>query len=872
VRVALPTDHQLDDDVPRHRVTVFVMALTVALLFASAAGYHLFSTSFGEPSRVLSMPWPLLALLFFVAEIRAVEVRLRGQTFILSFSALVATAGLFCVSGAGYLLATTIGTGASLVVSQRQRGVKLAFNLAKNLLTHMVVLGVFGAFNEVAVPGPRAWLSAIAGLLVAYALSACCIAVVVALTTGRLDVLRWVRVIGFIHLAALVMGNLGLIAVTLVVHNPSAVWLLVAPTVLICVAINAYGSQKGQRDRLELLYESSQILQSSPEAEAALRMLVIEARESFQARIAELTLFPEERGQPHLRLGARDDGPGDDRLRPVDEGALEAQFRTVVEQGQALLVRANEGEHHGLHTYLRGRGIREALIAPLLGEDRVVGAIMLADHLVAVSQFRDEDLQLFATLTRQASVSLQNAHIDHTLAELRQLGEELRYRTYHDALTGLPNRALFAEELEDAVAGGAPGSVALLHIDVDDFKYLNDTLGPAEADGILTEIGDRISARCRPGDVVARLGGDEFAVLLRGVDDEADADRLAERLLESFAEPVCRQGRSLRVRASIGLAGLEVDGTSDELLRNADVAMYRAKLAGKDQFKRYETGMWEELSERLNLIDELNDAVTRREFRVFYQPLVDLASGAVNGVEALVRWEHPQRGLLSPAEFLEAAAETDLIVDIDRQVLDTACREVAEWRRDLGRELALNVNVSASQLRNPALVSEVREALGKWRLDPRCLTLELTEQQVVEDVEAARGQLHALRDLGVRIAIDDFGTGYSSLSYLHRFPIDALKIPRPFIADIDQADHRVLARAIIHMGHALGLHVVAEGIETIAQRDMLRRWGCHTGQGFVFAKPVPAGKAKRMVADCQPLGGAWADSTDWMPRSNASTR
>ena len=856
-------------DAPRRRVTGFIIALAVTLTCGAIALYQMLSTNFGDPVRLLSVPWPLLAIMFLVAEFRAVEIRLRRQTYIFTFSAFVSTAGLFCTSGVGYLLATTIGTGLALALSQRQRGVKLAFNIASNLLEHVAILGPFVIFADVASPGPRTWLLSMAGLLLGSSLSAGAVMIAVALTTGRRDPGQLLRVVGLTHAAALVMGNLGLVAVTLLVAHPSAVWLLAAPIILTRATFKAYGSQKNEHDHLELLYEASQILQTSPEAEAALRMLVTEARESFQARVAELTLFPEMQGDPQLRLATHDGADGDDRLRPIDEDVLEAQFRAVVEAGEPMLIRTGDHHPHGLHTYLRSRGIREALIAPLHGQHRIVGALLLADHLVAVSQFRKEDLQLFTTLARQTSVSLQNAHVDHTLTELRQLGEELRYRTYHDMLTGLPNRALFAEELDEAVTGADPGSVALIHVDVDDFKYFNDTLGPAEADEVLTEIGERISARCRPGDVVARLGGDEFAILVREISGEVDAVGLGERLLDSFMEPVIQGGRSLRVRASLGVAVLEAGGTSDELLRNADVAMYRAKSAGKDQLKQYETGMWEELSERLNLLDELNDAVARREFRVFYQPLVDLASGAIHGVEALVRWEHPERGLLSPAEFLDAAATTDLIVDIDRQVLDTACRDVAEWGRELGYEISLNVNVSAAQLRNPALVSEVREALDKWRLDPRSLTLELTEQQVVEDVDAARGQLRDLRELGVRIAIDDFGTGYSSLSYLHRFPVDSLKIPRPFIADIDHADHRVLARAIIHMGQALGLHVVAEGIETIAQRDMLRRWGCHTGQGFIFAKPVPAGKAKRMVADCQSTD---SDSTDPMPRSNASTR
>jgi diguanylate cyclase (GGDEF)-like protein/PAS domain S-box-containing protein len=430
------------------------------------------------------------------------------------------------------------------------------------------------------------------------------------------------------------------------------------------------------------------------------------------------------------------------------------------------------------------------------------------------------------------------------ISERKALEEQLTHQAFHDPLVGLANRALFHDRVEHALAkSGRTGQpLAVLFLDLDNFKTVNDSLGHSTGDQLLVGIAGRVSECVRTGDTVARLGGDEFAILLEDVRDEAEAAEVAQRVALALRAPFHLDGKDVLVTTSVGIA-LSVAGShgADELLRNADVAMYTAKERGKGRHVTFEPDMHAAILRRLELEADLRRALEREEFLVNYQPLMDLRSGRLTGVEALVRWRHPQRGLISPAEFVPIAEETGLIVPLGRWVLQQACQDVRGWQLrlpDLAPQM-VNVNLSARQLQEPGLVQDVAAALRESGLPPQSLALEITESVLMQDAAAAVGWLHELKKLGVQLAIDDFGTGYSSLSYLRQFPVDTLKIDKSFVDGVDrEAERATLASAIIDLGRTLGLKTVAEGIEESAQVAELTSLGCDVGQGYHFARPL----------------------------------
>jgi diguanylate cyclase (GGDEF)-like protein len=434
------------------------------------------------------------------------------------------------------------------------------------------------------------------------------------------------------------------------------------------------------------------------------------------------------------------------------------------------------------------------------------------------------------------------------VTERRRLEEELLRRTRLDPLTGLANRAHFRERVEAALLRTRRTGevVGVLFLDLDDFKRVNDSFGHAEGDALLAAVADRLRRATRGCDTIARLGGDEFAVLLEDVRDGEGA--VAERVAEAFSRVIPLRGAEVLVTASIGVATSCPGLPADALMRNADVAMYEAKARGKGQYALFTPAMHAAVLVRLQLESELRAASAKGEFMLHYQPIVRLDTGEVVGAEALVRWQHPERGLVLPSGFVAFAEQAGIIVPLGRWVLREACRQAADWQRP-DAPVNITVNVSARQLQEPTLVDEVRAALADAGLPASRLSLEITESVLMEHTETTLATLHALKALGVRLALDDFGTGYSSLSCLDRFPIDILKIDRAFVDAVgdDQADP-VLARIVLSLGETLGLTTVAEGIEHARQVDGLRALGCEFGQGYHFARPLPAEEFAALLA------------------------
>jgi diguanylate cyclase (GGDEF)-like protein/PAS domain S-box-containing protein len=444
------------------------------------------------------------------------------------------------------------------------------------------------------------------------------------------------------------------------------------------------------------------------------------------------------------------------------------------------------------------------------------------------------------------------------VTERRRLERELTHQAFHDSLTGLANRVLYADRLEHALARGArDGSVVgVLFIDLDDFKIVNDTLGHAVGDQLLVAVAARISGALRADDTAARLGGDEFAALIENVQDPGAVEETASRILHALSQPIIIDGQTLYAVASIGITTTPEADNADELLRQADLALYVAKGAGKNQWRRYQTHLHGVMVERLELRSALDHAVNEGSFLLQYQPIVDLRTDEAVGFEALVRWDHPVRGVIAPDQFIEVAEESGLIVPMGRWVLDQALRTVGQWRRLLppGKQPYVSVNVSVRQFREAGFTDQVRASLEYAGVPPQALMLEITETLLMGDDEGIWADLEVLRQLGVRIAIDDFGTGYSSLGYLRQRPIDVLKIDKMFIDDmVTDAQQHALVAGIISLAQTLNMTVVAEGIESERHRETLARLGCPLGQGYYYSSPVGATEALTWLANPQPL-------------------
>jgi diguanylate cyclase (GGDEF)-like protein/PAS domain S-box-containing protein len=429
---------------------------------------------------------------------------------------------------------------------------------------------------------------------------------------------------------------------------------------------------------------------------------------------------------------------------------------------------------------------------------------------------------------------------------------QLTEQAFYDSLTGLPNRALLCDRIEQALARAhrRGTTIGVIFIDLDNFKRVNDSLGHESGDALLVAAAKRLTACIRPTDTAARLGGDEFVILLDQLTTEAAAEAIlmARRVLTQFEQPFSLEGKEYVVSASIGIAltvAGDSKGTSNALLRDADVAMYRAKSSGRGRYVMFDTRMQLDVRARLDLETDLRHAVERDELRVYFQPIIQLQSKGFREVEALVRWQHPSRGLVMPADFIPIAEETGLIITIGQWVLEEACRQVAVWQAEfpLGPPLQVSVNVSPRQFEHPGLIEDVKRALRNSGIGAASLKLEVTEGVIMRDTEASIQTLKSLKDHGIQIAIDDFGTGYSSLSFLRRLPLDVLKIDRSFVQGIGRnPEDNAIVQAIISMAKSLGLSVTAEGVETNEQAALLREWSCEQAQGFLFARPVEAKK------------------------------
>ena len=816
-------------------------ALLAVIATALWAGYVASLPVYTSPS----LPWWAFAFAFFIAaRLAAIDSPRRG-TQAITVAAAPFVVGLFHAAPLELLVGYALGTGLAAATRRPVAILQAGIEIAR--------FAVFGgaaicAFRLIAGdPGLRVWHSAVAAIA-ATAITLLRRALSEGVVLRPRDRDSWVDVGNHLRQASVAAATsmcIGLIAVRLIPVDPLALVPLAVVTFAVLMTHRAWVRERYDHEAAEFLIGAVDAL-AGRDLEQSITLLLNRARAIFHAEIAQLSVFPAVPTEKAFRTTVRY-GHADEVMVPIALGELD----DVLEAETAgVIVRSGASDDPSAQMLAR-RGVDEAMVALLRGKSRMIGSLMVGGHL-DTHTFDMRDLRLFRTLTTRTTVILENSRMERSIARLTELQEQLTHQAYHDSLTDLANRSLFGQQIEHGLRRSAEGSssLAVIFLDIDDFKGVNDTLGHAAGDALLVEVAARIRSCLRRPDTAARLGGDEFALLIEGVDTAVEAEHVAKRVLDVLRRPFVVFGTSIRVRASLGIAVADnIDDNAVSLMRHADVAMYAAKASGRDRYVLFVPGMENEVVHRRKLRGELERAMEEQQFVLHYQPIVNLITGEITGLEALVRWRHPSRGLVAPGEFIGLAEESGLILPLGEFVLRTACTDALHMQRQFpdATPLAVCVNVSVVQLNTPTFVEDVLAIVEEVGIAPDTLILELTESMLLEDAVLVSSKLEALRARGIRTAIDDFGTGYSSLSYLRRLPVDILKIAKPFVDDLAGGAGEDFARAIVSIAEALQLHVIAEGIESASQVTRLLSLGCLAGQGYHLSHPLPASEVEHLL-------------------------
>jgi diguanylate cyclase (GGDEF)-like protein/PAS domain S-box-containing protein len=861
-------------------------------LTAAAAGVGTLAAAAVTADRFTAAPaWLVIPLLLSVTATRLVPVHLthRGHSEALHldevfFVPMVVMLAPWQVVAA---LATALLVGSAV---SRRGTLKLLFNVGSG--TASAGLGVLVAHL---LAGPADWqlyAGAAAGGLLTCAVSALLVACVIAAASGvpvKTLLLDGAALRVSIWLAALALGT----GIAVATHgHAAALALAFGPVALLQVANAAVTRQRQDRVRADALYEAANLIHATVESDAVRASLIMAAQDLLSAGSARIVPMaePEAPGSLRVLVGVDEALEVSDRatggswsssdvsrlqaLAAVASGALANAL--LYEQLEAITSSLGEGvlalDDNGTITFanaaaaeLLGWGDGELIghdVAETIDPDgnvadgwvhlprlRAGETLRLDEYVLAARDGSVLDVALTASPVVREGAVAGAVVVLRDVRERKALEQRLVHQAFHDPLTGLPNRALFLDRLEHARARSLRdlSTQAVLFVDMDRFKVVNDSLGHRIGDQVLRTAADRIVSVLRPSDTVARFGGDEFTVLLETVHDAQEPARTAERILDALQQPMLLGGRDVVVTASIGIA---VGGPTDigrDLVAAADIAMYQAKNEGKNRCILAAADADEQALARLDLETELRRAILHGELEVHYQPVVHASSGKLHGLEALVRWRHPERGVVPPAQFMDLAEESGLVLPLGEWVLEQACAAAVSWNaRHPGAPLFMAVNLSARQFQQPDLCAQVSRVLEHTGLDPRLLTLEITETVVMDEAESTMETLHALKQLQVRLAIDDFGTGYSSLSYLKRFPVDTIKIDRSFVQGLSSSPvDREIVRAVIRLAAAGGMQTVAEGVETPGQREELQRLGCSLLQGYLLSRPAPLSRIEK---------------------------
>jgi len=816
-----------------------IWLLTVVIAAAAVGAYLGLVEPLGTGPSELDVPWWLVAAAFAAAERWVVHLHFRRSTHSLSLGELPLVAGLLFLPAHELVIAGLVGSSIALAFDREIPTFKAFFNLAQFTLGTCVALFVVEGLVTARDPlDPIVWVAIFGAVSAATLIADICVGAAVTIAEGSLEPHQRIDMLMTNWTVALSNTCLALAIAAVVSAQPEGGLLLVPPTVLLMAAYRAYLSERRRNAELEFLYEATRTLSRSSEIVPELEALLARSASAFRVGAVDLVLFSAE---PNRSARSSLDRDGNRRmLEPIDEPLAES-LRALA-SGLTGPVEIALIFDTGQRDYFRSRGMENGVVAPLHGEAGCVGLFSIAGRESVDRSFSDEDLRLLETLTGNVTVALQYDRLEQAVRQLESLQQELERKALYDSLTQLANRSLFHNRLEHAMHSRRPG-VCVLLVDIDEFKAINDSHGHHAGDELLRAVADRLRSCLREGDTAARLGGDEFALLLDRSGGEVDAVTVAKRLLADFESRVEVAGERLRVHVSIGIAvGAPGKDSPDEMLRKADVALYEAKRSGKGQHRVYHPSMRDALRKRRTLAFELERALSDEELSVVYQPVVSLADCRAVALEALVRWNHPERGMVPPGEFIAFAEETGAVVEIGAIVLERVVEQAARLR------IPIHANVCAPELIDPGFLDRVDALIDIHELPPELLVFELTERAFIGDDPVPIAVLEAIHERGMGVAVDDFGTGYSSLAYLSRLPVDTMKIPKQFIDEVTGSrEHHALARAVIELGSALDLKVIAEGIETPEQIAALRAFGCDLGQGYFYGLPTDADVALRRV-------------------------
>ncbi len=820
---------------PEQRSTAFLaLTFTVALAAAGLLTLQLEQLASEVPGadRTL-LGWPVITIAYTLAAALRLRFSARDHAESMALFELPVLAALFFSDHTGLVIGAVVGTSLGLLIRGVRAPLAIAFGTAQVTLAAELGLAVFhpisGGVHDATT---RPLLAAAAAVLVAR-FSYVALAMLAASLRGQLSspaVLR--RALAITAVQVFTTGSIGLISIVVLFHAPQFSALLAVPVAASYVGARAYSADLRRLDELEFLRQSTEILNASPVAADAMDGLLDEVRSAFAANHAEVVLLEEVDdllGPSRRAIHHRTDRV---RLAPWRPNRSDLDLLDRIHEVDGLLVSLQRG-----HMWLHETPHRDVMACCITSDGQVHGALIVAGP-VNGDPFSMAQLDLLKGLARTTASTLRAAQSQRAALEAAGLRERLRVQAATDPLTGLPNRGAFVAAVDAALAAGTPFS--LLHVDLDDFRSINQGLGQEAGDRLLVEMGQRLGAAVRPGDVIARLGADEFAVLLATVSDRAGIALLTERLQHSLRRRLRLDETPIDPTATIGSDIVRVGDTAASLLGRAALATSWAKREQPGHWLHYRDEMTGQATAHLALRTDLLQALDQGDLDVHFQPFHAIDDARVVGAEALVRWQHATRGAVSPAEFIPIAEDAGLIDRVGRFVLTRSVERLAIWQHEHGARIVISINLSAAELEDASLVPFLRELLERTAVDPALVMLEITERDLMRDTEGAVGRLNALKALGVQLAIDDFGTGYSSLAYLQQFPVDVIKIAKEFVDRVDDPrDRGVVARAVIELAHALGMRTLAEAIETRAQHHRLRELGCEIGQGWLWSRAEP---------------------------------
>jgi diguanylate cyclase (GGDEF)-like protein len=821
--------------------------ILIAVLMALGA-VELFHTRNLRPAGApFVLPWWAFVPAFAAAEGLLFHVEIKQEAHSFSLSELPLVVGFFVGAPMSLVLGRVLGQGLFILLRRRQPPLKFVFNLSLYLAETATGVLVFHLTSNGSGPfRPLAWAAVMAGVISADTLSLAAVSLAIRWHGGKSNV-PLVSMVAL--LTAAINTSLAVMAAIILWSSPWALGFFAFVALAAAMGYRAYTRLTRRYSSLQLLYDFTRMVGSSVRAETVMEQVLGEARKLMRAASAEIVLADRSTGAPDQMVRA-DGGEGASLIALDVDASTEQQdwvWDQVTGTGRPLLIpRGSKDPRHA--QYLDMHGLKDCLVAPLRSEERVIGTIMAGNRFGEVSTFDHQDLRLFETLANHATVAFENGRL---VEQLRREADERRHEALHDSLTGLPNRTLFIQRLTDVTGAGRSATVMLM--DLDRFKEVNDTLGHHNGDLLLAEVARRLGGVLRPTDTVARLGGDEFAVLIPDMASAEEATGTGSRIVQAVQAPWPLGQLSLEVGASIGMVLTPAHGTDpSKLLQRADVAMYEAK-ADKSHLAFYSPDRDNYSPKRLALAAELRQAIENGSLLVYHQPQARLEDGRVVGTEALVRWHHPEHGLMPPDEFIPVAEVNGLIGPLTMHVLRSSLAACRHWRQ-MGHPMNVSVNLSVRSLMEPDLPERVAELLRHSGVPASALTLEITESGIMADPERTVRILNRLAGIGVRLSVDDFGTGYSSLSYLQRLPVNEVKVDRSFVFRMANDDNdATIVQSIVELGHNLGMQTVAEGVEDQVSWDRLQAMGCDLAQGYLLSRPIPFGELTRWLGQRRQL-------------------